>query len=172
MCQALEVGAEKVGAKSITAVAVAYVMQKTPYVFPIVGGRKVEHLMDNLEALEIVLTEEHIKYLESVLPFDVGFPQNPVIIPACLRLLGTSINDLCLHRSAQRPRRLVRPSHHLHESPVNWNRCKLWSHLMPSPLWRPVLLRFRIRAGSEWEMGRVLLTPILQFHLRIPGSKE
>ncbi|KAJ4149405.1 hypothetical protein NW754_000845 [Fusarium falciforme] len=28
----------------ITSVALAYVMHKTPYVFPIVGGRKVEHL--------------------------------------------------------------------------------------------------------------------------------
>ena len=49
-------------------------MQKTPYVFPIIGGRKVEHLMANIEALEISLTDEQIKYLESVVPFDPGFP--------------------------------------------------------------------------------------------------
>lgn len=55
-------------------VAIAYVMQKTPYVFPLVGGRKVEHLMSNLEALDIVLTPEHIAYIESILPFDRGFP--------------------------------------------------------------------------------------------------
>ena len=55
-------------------VAIAYVMQKTPYVFPIIGGRKVEHLMANIEALEISLTDEQIKYLESVVPFDPGFP--------------------------------------------------------------------------------------------------
>lgn len=49
-------------------------MQKSPYVFPIIGGRKVEHLMSNLEALQIALTPEHIKYIESVSPFAFGFP--------------------------------------------------------------------------------------------------
>lgn len=56
-------------------------MQKTPYVFPIVGGRKVEHLNDNLEALSIVLTPEHITYLESIVPFDKGFPTNLLVSP-------------------------------------------------------------------------------------------
>ena len=49
-------------------------MQKTPYVFPIIGGRKVEHLMNNLEALDICLKDEHIAYIESILPFQRGFP--------------------------------------------------------------------------------------------------
>ena len=49
-------------------------MQKTPYVFPIIGGRKVEHLMANIEALKISLSNEQIKYIESILPFDPGFP--------------------------------------------------------------------------------------------------
>jgi len=57
-------------------VAIAYVMQKAPYVFPLVGGRKVEHLLDNIEALKISLSDEQILYLESVVPFDVGFPNN------------------------------------------------------------------------------------------------
>ena len=57
-------------------VALAYVMQKTPYVFPIVGGRKVEHLLSNIETLDISLSSEQFAYLESVLPFDVGFPNN------------------------------------------------------------------------------------------------
>ena len=60
-------------------VALAYVMQKTPYVFPIVGGRKVEHLMDNIAALEITLSEEQVKYLEDVLPFVRGFPHDMVV---------------------------------------------------------------------------------------------
>ncbi|CCM02039.1 uncharacterized protein FIBRA_04115 [Fibroporia radiculosa] len=74
VCLALEKVASEVGAPSITSVAIAYVLQKTPYVFPIVGGRKIEHLMDNIAALDITLTPEHIKELESVKPFDVGFP--------------------------------------------------------------------------------------------------
>ncbi|KAF7790639.1 hypothetical protein EIP86_001595 [Pleurotus ostreatoroseus] len=73
VCLALEKVAGEVGAK----MAIAYVMQKVPYVFPIIGGRKVEHLYDNLEALNIALTPEQIAYLEGVLPFDKGFPFNP-----------------------------------------------------------------------------------------------
>jgi len=70
---------EKVGKEhgegiSVSAVAIAYVMHKAPYVFPIVGGRKVEHLHDNIKALSISLTPEQIEYLESQLPFDPGFP--------------------------------------------------------------------------------------------------
>ncbi|KAH9480246.1 Aryl-alcohol dehydrogenase [NADP(+)] [Psilocybe cubensis] len=76
VCAALEKVAGELGTKSITAVAIAYLMQKTPYVFPIVGGRKVEHLIQNLEALEISLSDEQINYLESVVPFDPGFPMN------------------------------------------------------------------------------------------------
>lgn len=62
------------GIKSVTAIALAYVMAKAPYVFPIVGGRKVEHLQDNIQALDIHLTPKQIEYLESVQPFDLGFP--------------------------------------------------------------------------------------------------
>lgn len=51
-------------------------MQKTPFVFPIVGCRKIEQLQANIDALTISLSEEQIKYLESILPFDPGFPHN------------------------------------------------------------------------------------------------
>jgi len=56
-------------------------MQKpgVPYVFPIIGGRKVEHLLSNIEALEIVLTPEHIAYLEGINAFDQGFPHNFIV---------------------------------------------------------------------------------------------
>ncbi|KAI5119354.1 hypothetical protein M0805_008510 [Coniferiporia weirii] len=74
MSAALEKVAKEVGTDHITAVAIAYVMQKTPYVFPIVGGRKVEHLTANIEALKISLSDKQIKYLESIIPFDPGFP--------------------------------------------------------------------------------------------------
>ncbi|KAL0060906.1 putative aryl-alcohol dehydrogenase aad14 [Marasmius tenuissimus] len=74
--RALEKVAEEVGAKSITSVAIAYVMQKAAYVFPIIGGRKVEQLMQNLEALDITLTPEQIKFLESPVPFKLGFPMD------------------------------------------------------------------------------------------------
>lgn len=76
MSAALSKVAKEHGIKSLTAVALAYVMAKAPNVFPLVGGRKVEHLKDNIEALKIRLTAEQIEYLESQKPFDVGFPGN------------------------------------------------------------------------------------------------
>ena len=54
-------------------------MQKTTYVFPIIGGRKVEHLEQNLEALDITLTPEQIEFLESQVPFDIGFPMSVLV---------------------------------------------------------------------------------------------
>ena len=74
--EALENVAKEHGIESVTAVALAYVMAKAPYVFPIVGGRKVNHLMDNVQALKIKLSTKQIEYLESIVPFQPGFPQN------------------------------------------------------------------------------------------------
>lgn len=97
VCAALEVVAKQVGAKSITSgktfriqsgyesahvetsVAIAYTMHKAPYVFPIVGGRKVEHLLANIEALSVRLSDEQIAYIEGILPFDKGFPNNIIV---------------------------------------------------------------------------------------------
>ncbi|KAG6819214.1 hypothetical protein H0H93_014120 [Arthromyces matolae] len=73
---ALEKVANEVGTKHIAAVAIAYVLQKVPYVFPLIGGRKVEHLLGNIEALDIHLTDEQIKYLEGASDFNIGFPGN------------------------------------------------------------------------------------------------
>ncbi|KAF8073440.1 NADP-dependent oxidoreductase domain-containing protein [Lyophyllum atratum] len=88
---ALEKVAEEVGTKHITAVAIAYLLQKTPYVFPIIGGRKVEHLLGNLEALDISLTQEQIAFLESAVEFDLGFPGN---------FIGTGLTQPWLMKSA------------------------------------------------------------------------
>ncbi|PLB43394.1 aryl-alcohol dehydrogenase [Aspergillus steynii IBT 23096] len=76
MSEALAKVASEHGIESVTAIALAYVMSKTTNVFPLVGGRKIEHLRDNIQALSIRLTDEQIAYLESVRPLDVGFPQN------------------------------------------------------------------------------------------------
>ena len=93
VCKVLEEVAAEVGAPNIQAgmlsivhshkallitpvVAIAYVMQKVPYVFPIVGGRKIEHLKSNIAALDVVLSSEHFAKIESAQPFDIGFPMN------------------------------------------------------------------------------------------------
>lgn len=60
----------------ITGIALAYLMHKTPYVFPICGGRKVEHLKGNIEALGVRLEQEDMDEIEAAVPFDLGFPHN------------------------------------------------------------------------------------------------
>ncbi|RYO77076.1 hypothetical protein DL762_009498 [Monosporascus cannonballus] len=60
----------------VTSVAQAYVMHKAPYVFPIVGGRTVEHLRANVEALSLALSDDDIREIEAATPFDLGFPSN------------------------------------------------------------------------------------------------
>jgi aryl-alcohol dehydrogenase-like predicted oxidoreductase len=73
---ALEKVASEHGVDSLTAIAIAYVRAKAPNVFPIVGGRKVEHLKGNIQALSIKLTQAQVDYLESIKNFDLGFPTN------------------------------------------------------------------------------------------------
>lgn len=88
MSEALAKVASEHGIESVTAIALAYVMFKAAKVFPIVGGRKVEHLKDNIQALSIKLTDQQIEYLESIKPFDLGFPHN--FIPADPNITGRS----------------------------------------------------------------------------------
>ena len=60
----------------ITSVALAYVMHKTSYVFPIIGGRKVDHLKANIMALTLQLTQEDIQEIDNSSRFDPGFPHD------------------------------------------------------------------------------------------------
>ncbi|KAF1992503.1 norsolorinic acid reductase [Aulographum hederae CBS 113979] len=73
--EALEDVGKKKGA-SLQAVALAYVMHKHPYVFPIIGQRSAKHVQANIEALKISLSEDDIDEIEHAAPFDVGFPMN------------------------------------------------------------------------------------------------
>ncbi|KAL2109597.1 hypothetical protein VUR80DRAFT_2271 [Thermomyces stellatus] len=78
-------------------VALAYCMQKTPYVFPIVGARKVEHIQGSINGLSTRLTEEEIHEIDGAYVFDHGFPHT--------FLSGTlfSGSDTTEHRPAQEP---------------------------------------------------------------------
>lgn len=60
----------------ITSIAMAYVMHKTPNVFPIVGGRKIDHLKGNIAALSIKLTKEEMNEIDEAYDFQPGFPHN------------------------------------------------------------------------------------------------
>ncbi|RAL03717.1 aldo/keto reductase [Aspergillus ibericus CBS 121593] len=72
---ALEKVAKRKGT-TLHAVALAYVMHKTPNVFPIIGQRKVEHLQANVEALSVRLSDEDLDEIDNASSFDVGFPMN------------------------------------------------------------------------------------------------
>jgi len=76
MSAALEEVGKEHGIQSVTAVALAYVLSQTPNVFPIVGGRKVEHLMDNIQALKLKLSDKQVEKLQAVAPQTPEFPMN------------------------------------------------------------------------------------------------
>jgi hypothetical protein len=54
----------------------AYVLHKTPNVFPIIGGRKKSHLEGNIAALSLKLSSEDIEKIDGAYSFDIGFPLN------------------------------------------------------------------------------------------------
>lgn len=60
---------------NITSIALAWARSKHPWVFPVIGGRKIEHLKATINAMSISLTEEEIQKIENALPFDLGYPQ-------------------------------------------------------------------------------------------------
>lgn len=74
--EALEKVAKELGPNvSIQTVALLYVMHKYPYhTFPIIGGRKLEHLKDNISALDHRLSDAQIQELEKVSPLHPVFP--------------------------------------------------------------------------------------------------
>jgi aryl-alcohol dehydrogenase-like predicted oxidoreductase len=75
--KALETLAKKKGdGTKLLEVALAYVTQRAPYIYPIVGGRKVEHLKGSIESLRVALTEEEIDEIEGAYNFDYGFPHS------------------------------------------------------------------------------------------------
>ncbi|KAF8861038.1 voltage-gated shaker-like K+ channel, subunit [Acephala macrosclerotiorum] len=67
-------GIAKSKSTSITSAAMSYIMHKAPYVFPLIGGRKIEHLEANIEALGLRLSEENMKAIDGAYHFEHGFP--------------------------------------------------------------------------------------------------
>jgi hypothetical protein len=89
-------------------------MHKTPYVFPIIGQRKVEHLKANINALSVELSEEEIDEIEGAAPFDIGFPMNIIFrnnyksSNTAADVFGTQITahiDAPPHQAIVRPRK-------------------------------------------------------------------
>lgn len=66
---------ERKGVK-LTSIALAYILHKAPYVFPVIGCRTIEHLESNIESLAVELSGEEIQEIEDTVPFDLGFPMS------------------------------------------------------------------------------------------------
>ncbi|KAF5355391.1 hypothetical protein D9757_012545 [Collybiopsis confluens] len=93
VCDALEALATEMGVKSITSIAIAYVLHKAPYMFSIIGGRKVEHLLSNMEALDISLSKEQMEYLDSLQPFDKRYSLNVLVSCLCVETFVSIVNS-------------------------------------------------------------------------------
>lgn len=73
---------EKIGndtGASIAAVAIAYYLQRCLYVFPVVGGRKVEYLFDNFKAWKSHFPRSRLEQSS----FDPGFLYSIVGMDPC-----------------------------------------------------------------------------------------
>ncbi|KAJ5272705.1 hypothetical protein N7478_007830 [Penicillium angulare] len=57
-------------------IALAYICHKAPYVFPIVGGRTVDHLKGSIPGLAVTLSQEEIDEIDTGYEFDHGFPHS------------------------------------------------------------------------------------------------
>ena len=86
--------------QQITGIALAYVMNTTPDVYPIVGGRNVEHLKGNIAALKVKLTAEELKEIREASDFDAGFPMG-MIAPGLDTTANLEANAIFLNRTAQ-----------------------------------------------------------------------
>jgi len=74
MSLVLEEVATEVGVEVITAVAIAYHLLRMLFVVPIIGCCKVEHLRENLQAMDITPTPELTQKIENVAEFEINFP--------------------------------------------------------------------------------------------------
>ena len=102
---------------SLTSIALAYVMHKTPYVFPIVGGRTLEQLQGNIDALAVELSTEEIREIENAGSFEWGFPSEMYIregqprdISGCFQVSDSWLNKMHGSFADVKMEQAIRPS--------------------------------------------------------------
>jgi aryl-alcohol dehydrogenase-like predicted oxidoreductase len=85
--------ADELGTTS-AAVALAWLRAREGTVVPIVGARRVEHLQDNLAALEVTLAPEHLRVLDEVSAPTLNYPA-PMhgAQRAMLQFAGTTVDS-------------------------------------------------------------------------------
>lgn len=59
---------------SLLDIALAFIRQKAPYVFPIVGARTLKHIQGSIADLDVSLTDDEVAKVEASYEFDPGFP--------------------------------------------------------------------------------------------------
>lgn len=75
----------------------------------------MEHLLANLDALEISLTPEQVKSLESAVPFDAGFPSNMIV---SLQYIQDIASNFCIQGDGTFYRPVWAASGHLDRQPL------------------------------------------------------
>lgn len=61
---------------TLQAIALAYLLEQTPYVVPIVGVQTVEHVKAMPEALKVHLSKNDTARIQEASPYDPGFPMS------------------------------------------------------------------------------------------------
>jgi aryl-alcohol dehydrogenase-like predicted oxidoreductase len=64
---------------SPAALSLKWVMMQYPQLFPVVGARTAEQLVDNLSSLDISLTKKHMQILNDVSKISLGFPYDIIM---------------------------------------------------------------------------------------------
>jgi aryl-alcohol dehydrogenase (NADP+) len=84
--------ADELGTHS-AAVSLAWLRAREGTVVPIVGARRVEHLENNLAALDVTLTREHLERLDEVSAPTLNYPA-PMhgVLRATLQFAGTTVD--------------------------------------------------------------------------------
>lgn len=64
-------------------------MHKTTHVYPILGVRSIDQLNENISALDVHLTPQHLEFIDSVLPFSLGAPHDVIVRAHCLHSMSS-----------------------------------------------------------------------------------
>jgi hypothetical protein len=80
-------------------------------VFPIIGGRKVEHLKQNIQALDISLSPEQMQRIDNAKPIDLGFPYTVIVRTPIKHPDTISVTQLSNRGKVQKRRSLDKAWH-------------------------------------------------------------
>jgi aryl-alcohol dehydrogenase-like predicted oxidoreductase len=81
-------------------VAIAWTMNRSPVIHPIIGARTADQLRDNLAAVELTLPPKTITRLEEATGFTLGFP-NDFIAETSPWIFGSALIDRSLTTTTQ-----------------------------------------------------------------------